>query len=111
MSLTNKQFHSLLDIDLRSTTFKTAPRPWAVILTTQLIAEAADGHVVYSGEGVRIVDANGKGICSLHNQTATTVAYAQAIVTCVNEEEVLRTNYELARTDRDLWRKEAERKS
>lgn len=78
-------FENLRDMDMRETVFRDAPRPWKVVQTSQLIAEAVDGHVVYTGDGFRIVDANDHGICSFHYQTATNLARAQAMVNCVNE--------------------------
>lgn len=78
-------FEDLRDMDMRKTVFRDTPRPWKVQQTSQLIAEATNGHVIYTGDGFRIVDADGKGICSFHNQTATNLARAQAIVNCINE--------------------------
>ena len=83
--LRKETFDTLLDMDMRETVFRDTPRPWKVVQTNQLIAEAADGHVVYTGVGFRIVDAEGHGICSFHHTTSTNLARAQAMVNCVNE--------------------------
>lgn len=85
--LGKETFDTLLGMDMRETVFRDTPRPWKVVQTSQLIAEASDGHVVYTGDGFRIVDTDGHGIVSFHNQTATNLARAQAIVNCVNEVE------------------------